>query len=308
MKKFLFSLLLSLSLILMFLSCGQQREKSIKIRFDNRKELNTSENGPGKIIRAAVSAMISPEENYVYYSRIFNYIAQNIGKEITFKQRKTYQEVNELLRLNKLDFAFICSGAYVEAREKFEAEIIAIPKIRDRTYYQAYIIANSDSGVKSFEDLEGKDFAFTDPLSNTGYLYPSYLLRKIDRSEADFFSRIIYTYAHDYSIQAVERGLVTGASVDSLIFDYLRRKAPRRVAHVRIIKKSEPFGMPPVVVNPRIEPELKRKLQSILLKMSHDPVGKEILSHLEIDSFVPGKDDDYDSIRAMRNLLKEPRW
>jgi phosphonate transport system substrate-binding protein len=287
-------------------SCQKSsHEEKVKVSFSLREEIRSISGDSGQPLRAAVAARISPEENFFYYNKIFDYISSKTGKKIIFKQRKSYQEVNELLRLQELDFAFICSGAYVEAEEEFDVEILAVPLIKGKLNYYAYIIVRNDSNFTRFEDLKGYDFAFTDPLSNTGCLYPRYLVKKMNLSEDMFFSRVIYTYAHDYSIQAVENKIVDAASVDSLIFDYFKANNPQKVSNLKIIKKSVPFGIPPVVIHPKIESDLKRELQSVFLNMSTDPQGKEILSHLDIDRFVLGKDSEYDSIRKMKTFIQK---
>lgn len=300
-KYFLFFLF-----ILSIYSCQKSsHEEKVRVNFSLREEIHSLPGESERPLRAAVSAMISPEENFFYYNKIFDYIYRKTGRKIIFKQRKSYQEVNELLRLLELDFAFICSGAYVEAKEEFDAEILVVPLIKGKPNYYAYIIVRNDSNFARFEDLKGYDFAFTDPLSNTGCLYPRYLVKKMNLSEELFFSSVIYTYAHDYSIQAVENKIVDAASVDSLIFDYFKGSTLQKVANLKVIKKSEPFGIPPVVIHPKIESQLKRKLQSVFLSMSADPEGKKILSHLNIDRFVLGQDSEYDSIRKMKAFIQK---
>lgn len=302
-KYFLFFLF---TFILSIYSCQKSsHEEKVKVSFSLREEIRSLPGESGQPLKAAVAARISPEKNFFYYNKIFDYISSKTGKKIIFKQRKSYQEVNELLHLQELDFAFICSGAYIEAEEEFDAEILAVPQIKGQSNYYAYIIVRNDSGLASFEDLKGYDFAFTDPLSNTGCLYPRYLVKKMNLSEDMFFSRVIYTYAHDYSIQAVENKIVDAASVDSIIFDYFKVNNPKKVSNLKIIKKSVPFGIPPIVVHPKIESDLKRELQSVFFNMSTDPQGKEILSHLDIDRFVLGKDSEYDSIRKMKAFIQK---
>jgi phosphonate transport system substrate-binding protein len=248
--------------------------------------------------------MISPEDTFSYYNKVFEYLSTQINRSILFKQRKTYQEVNNLLRLQELDFAFICSGAYVEAKRDFNAEILVVPQIRGKTNYYAYIIVRNDSGINNFMDLRGKRFAFTDRLSNTGCLYPLYLVAQIGQSPEVFFQDSLFTYAHDQSIHAVENRIVDGASVDGLIYDYIKDTHPLEVSHLNIIKRSIPFGMPPVVVHPDMIPEVKEQIRRALLNMAKDERGREVLFHLRVDRFVMYEDSTYDSIREMKAYLK----
>ena len=41
-----------------------------------------------------------------------------------------------------------------------------------------------------------------------------------------FFSNTIYTYSHDNSIMAVAKGMVDGASVDGLIWEFYHQRKP----------------------------------------------------------------------------------
>ena len=80
-----------------------------------------------------------------------------------FIQRKTYDEINELIRKGEVDLAFICTGPYASGRERYGFEALATPIVRGEPYYQSYLIVNRDSPFNKFEDLRGRKFAFTDP-------------------------------------------------------------------------------------------------------------------------------------------------
>jgi phosphonate transport system substrate-binding protein len=122
-----------------------------------------------------------------------------------------------------------------------------------------------------------------------------------------FFGGYIYTYSHDNSIHSVAERLVDGAAVDSLIWEYLTAKGQRWPAQTRIIDRSEPFGIPPLVVSPDIDGELKEELRSAFLNMHDDPRGREILDRVLIDRFTEIEDSAYDSIREMETLIRDAR-
>ena len=65
----------------------------------------------------------------------------------------------------------------------------------------------------------------------------------------------------------------------------------------RIVQRSPPWGMPPVVVHPDTDADLKGRLRSLLLGMHDDPAGKEVLESLGIDRFVVPDASLYDSVR-----------
>ena len=250
-----------------------------------------------KSLEVAIAAMTSPNETYSYYGQLLQYISKKINKPVHIVQRKTYDEVNQLLIDGKVDIAFICSGAYITALEKkLPIEILTIPIIDKKSYYHAYLIANSESSFLEFKDLKNKNFAYTDPLSNTGYLYAKYLIKKNNYIEKDFFAKTIFTYGHDYAIQAVERKIVDGACVNSLIFDYIKKKYPERIQNVKIVQKSEPFGIPPIVVRKNLDSSIKTELRSIFSSIHLDSIGANLLKKLLIDKYSEPKNTDYSSI------------
>ena len=254
-------------------------------------------------LRVAVAAMISPKETFVYYRQILDYIGDKLGRKVQLIQRKTYGEINELFGEGQIDLAFICSGPYVAGKEKYGFEALAIPQVRESPFYQSYLIVNKDSPFHKLEDLRGRVFAFTDPESNTGRLVPTYWLVQLGEMPETFFGKIIYTYSHDNSILAVARLLVDGASIDGQIWEYYNKRSPIHTSRTRIIKKSEPFGNPPMVASPYLPTQQKERIRQFLLSMHRDPEGKRILNELMIDRFVAPKEEWYDPIRQMKQNL-----
>ena len=253
-----------------------------------------------EVLRVAVAAMISPKETFGYYQDLLAYLGDRTGKRVSLVQRKTYAEINELLQKGLVDIAFICSGPYASGKTLYGLKILAVPQIRGSTFYQSYLIVNKNSPYQTLEDLRGKVFAFTDPESNTGKLVPAFWLSQMGENPDGFFGKIIYTYSHDNSILAVSRGLVDGAAVDSLIWDYYDKVNGALTSRTRIIKKSKLFGIPPLVSSPQLSETLENEIRNLLYSMHLTSKGKSILDGLMIERFVPSQEEWYDPIRAMQ--------
>ena len=275
-KKIYLSLGISLSLI-MFLSSGCSRDAGYTpVDFSNtiKIEKSTSLDNKEHTLRVAVSAMISPKETFSTYRNLIKYIGDNLNYKIQLIQRKTYGEINELFLKQQIDLAFICSGPYAVGREIYGFEALATPVIREKPFYQSYLIVNKNSSIEKIEDLRGSVFAMTDPASNTGAMVPLYWLSKIGEKPETFFKNITYTYSHDNSILAVARSLVDGAAVDGIIWEYYNARNPTKTSQTRVIKKSIPFGSPPFVASKYLGSNIKEKAQDLLLDMHQDPKGK----------------------------------
>ena len=254
-------------------------------------------------LKVAVAAIISPKETFAYYRQLLDYIGLKLRREIQFIQRKTYGEINELLAKGQIDMAFICSGPYVVGKERHGFELLATPEVQNSHFYHSYLIVNKNSEFQDMADLHGHVFAFTDPDSNTGKLVPTFWLSEINEKPETFFSKTIYTYSHDNAILAVARGLVDGAAVDGLIWEYYHSKNPVFTSETRIIRKSEPYGIPPLVASKSLSLELKSRIRQSLFGMHKDPQGRKIISELMIDRFVNPRDEWYDSIREVNLKL-----
>lgn len=255
-------------------------------------------------VRFAIGGMITPKEGVVYYRDLLRYIQRKIGEKIEYVDRESYAEINEMLRTGKLEAAFVCSGPYTEGKKEFGLELLVAPQAYGSTVYYSYILAAKDSPLQSFEEMRGKKFAFTDPLSNTGKLVPTYMLAKMNETPEIFFRELIFTHSHDKSIKAVAQGIVDGAAVDSLIWEYLNATNPEFTSKTRVLKKSPPYAIPPVVVPRDIDPSLKEKMKQAFLNAHLDPKGQEILKKMKIDKFVLIEDRAYDSVREMQDWLR----
>ncbi|MCK5707357.1 MAG: phosphate/phosphite/phosphonate ABC transporter substrate-binding protein [Candidatus Aureabacteria bacterium] len=258
-----------------------------------------------KKLRFGVAAMISPKDTINVYRQIIYYVGEKLGVPIEMVQRRTYAEMNDLLEKKNLYIAFICSGPYVNGKEKFDVELLVAPQSYGKCFYYSYFIVPKISTAVMLEDLKGKKIAFTDPNSNTGCLVPTYVLAKKNETPETFFSSYFYSGHHSESIKLVAEGKVDGAAVDHLIWEYMNATDPEFTSKTKVIFKSEPYGMPPVVVHPDIDPVLKKKIKDILLNMHKDEFGKKILKKVFIDEFIVPDDKDYDSVREMRDWINK---
>lgn len=253
----------------------------------------------------AVSAMASPSQTLIHFTEFRDYLAGKLGTSVFLKQRRTYDEINDLLAKEKVQMAFTCTGGYLSGRKAFGLELLAVPVMNGKTRYRSYIVTRSDSPASTLTDLQDSVFAFTDPLSLTGYIYPTARVNQMGRSTTDFFQKTFFTESHDKSIEAVATGVADGAAVDSLIFDALLKQGDSFAGRLKIIEISEEFGMPPVVVPQGVSVELKRKLLKVLLSMDKDPLGENVLNSLGMDGFVLPEPELYRSAILLRKEINE---
>lgn len=258
-------------------------------------------------LRVGVASMITPVSAVRYYQQIVDYLAKRLDMEAEMVHRTTYDEIDRMLEQNQVDVAFICSAPYVNDKEAFGVELLVAPVVNGKTSYHSTIIVHRDSPLAAFDDLAGQTFAFVDPKSNSGRLYPLYLLAKQGQSPDQFFSRYFFSYSHNKSVEMVAKKKADAASVDSVVYAYMLAEDSPYARQTKIIHHSPEFGIPPVVVPPGLSLFLKKKLKEIFLAMHLDPEGKEILEGMRIEQFTEVPDSNYQMIREMRDFLNQEK-
>jgi len=289
--------------------CGSRQEGAVIDLSDLRPVAEPSDglrNGDGSL-RLAVAPVYSPRRTAALYAEMADYLAERLQRRVELVQGKTYAEINGLIQSGDVTFAIVCTNAYLQGAEDFGMEALVVPQIGGQTVYYSYLIVPAHSRAQGLADLRGKIFAFSDPLSNSGRLVPVYQLQRMGERPESFFSRYIFTYSHDNSIKAVANGLVDGAAVDSLVYEYMAAADPKLIRAVRVVARWGPFGINPVVVHPQLEPGLKSRLRRLLLTMHEDERGRAILKRLRIDRFVEPTGVDYSSVERMRRALREKK-
>lgn len=280
-------------------ACAPRASDPAVIRLSDLRPLPVTEAVGALPLRVAVAAVISPKGTAENYEPLMDYLSAKLGRPVEMIQRRTYAEINDLVESGQADVAFVCTTAYVAGQEEFGMELLAAPQVDGATVYYSVLIVPANSTVRGMADLRGKAFAFTDPMSTTGRMYPTLLVKRLGSTPDQFFGHTFFTYSHDDAIRAVAEGLADGAAVDSLVLDFAVRRDPALADRIQIIHRSPPFGIPPVVVGPGIRPQAKAELQAVLLGMADDAQGRAALEQIGVDRFVAIDDTAYDSVREL---------
>lgn len=277
------------------------------VDLNQRVPLPTPVNSAVLPLRVAVAAVISPQGTVESYMQLLETLQSRLNRPVELVQRRTYLEINDLLEQGQVDVAFVCTSAYIAGHEKFGMELLVAPMVNGKTVYYSVLLVPGDSAANDLADLRGKVFAFTDPISLSGRMYPTYLVRQQGSTPEEFFGRIFFTYSHDQAILAVADKVADGAAVDSLVYEFFLARDATIGEKTRGIHRSPPFGIPPVVVNPALRPQMKLELQNFFLSLHQDPQGQAALRAIGVDRFVPIEDSAYQSVRELLSDLNATR-
>jgi phosphonate transport system substrate-binding protein len=261
-----------------------------------------SQAADGKIRVGMTPAFLHDQHSLLDEWRAF--MAASLKRPVEFVQRDSYRETMDLLRLEKLEFAWICDYPFLHLKDT--VRLMAIPLYQGRPLYRSYLIVRKDNTqVSSMADLAGSVFAYADPYSNTGYLAPRYEIRQLGRDPGSFFRKTFFTWSHRKVVEAVASGLARGGAVDSYIWDTLAHVEPALAARTRVVSRSPEYGFPPFVSHRSVSAADFQQMQHHLLEMAKTDAGRRLLERLYLDGFTTGSPALYDGVAKMMRAFGE---
>jgi phosphonate transport system substrate-binding protein len=226
------------------------------------------------------------------------YLEAKVDRPVRFIQRGSYREIVELLLSNEVDVAWLCGYPLVLNEKRLSA--LAVPTYKGAALYRSHLVVpDADTNTRSVLDLRNKVFAYSDPLSNSGFLVPRSEIQMKGLDASNFFKRTFFTFSHRKVIEAVRAGLADAGAVDGYVWDTMSEQFPSSVTGLRVAWRSQPHGFPPIVIRKNLGSANEQVLLGAFLSMSASEGGRSILKQLNIDGFNEARADQFSSIRDM---------
>jgi phosphonate transport system substrate-binding protein len=270
-------------------------------------------------VKMVVTAAMTSLKGMAVYDEMARYVSRKLGWNVKVISNLPYDQADNMLDKGIIDFGFVCGLPYIHKFAEGKYELIAVPimSMKKGTFpdakgyedvpgkYYSYTIIRKDSPFKTWADLKGKSYAFSEMGSNSGYNLPRAKLVSLGAKNWKYFSRVVASGSHEESIRLVANGVVDASSVDSLVLDYDRMVRDADALNVRIIEHLGPAGIPPVVISKKADPSIGRAMKEVLLGMHKDPEGKKILDKAMLTRFDPPNDRNYDDVRAYEKAAED---
>ncbi|PYC13478.1 phosphonate ABC transporter substrate-binding protein [Pseudomonas jessenii] len=233
--------------------------------------------------------------------QVLDDLQAKIGMPVVPFVATDYNGIIEALRSGKLDVAYLGPFSYVLATSVADVEAfsVAVTKKTGQSAYKSVILARKDSGIHTLADLKGHTFAFVDPSSASGHLFPKAGLEQAGFAPDSLFKRVIFSGSHDASILAVENKKVDAAAVADRIFASAVAKGVVKQDDFEIVWSSKPIPESPMVWRKALDPELKKKVADALASIKDVPWGDQGV----LNGFQPTTDASYDVVRETAKVL-----
>jgi phosphonate transport system substrate-binding protein len=231
---------------------------------------------------------------------ILDALEKSMGMKVQGFVATDYNGVIEALRAKHLDIAYLGPFSYVLATTvtPVEAFVIAETAKAGRTYYHSQIITLKTSVIKTLDDLKGRNFAFVDPASTSGYAFPLAGLLKAGIEPKRDFKNVIFTGAHDANAVAVANGKVDAATIADRILDAAIAKGHIKADQIQVVWRSAPIPESPMVWRKDLPDDLKAKIKAGFLSikdLNWSDQGK-------LNGFRETSDAAYDVVRETAKL------
>lgn len=233
--------------------------------------------------------------------QVMEQLAARTGMKVKPFVANDYNGVIEAMRSGKIDVAYFGPFSYVLASQLANAEAFAIPvsKKSGQSSYQSILITRKDKGLNTVAQLQGKTFAFVDPSSASGHLFPKAGLKGQGVDTDTYFSRVIFSGSHDASILAVANNKVDAAAVAEPIFFNAVAKGHVKAEDFLVVWRSQPIPESPMAWRKSLDATTKQKVATALAEIKGLPWG----DRGELNGFASTNDQAYDVVRATAKTL-----
>ena len=241
-------------------------------------------------------------DQVAFLSRWGRYLSERAACEVTFIARESYQPILDLLFSDQLDAAWICGYPFV--RYESQLSLLCVPLYLGEPTYQAYLIRpqSASNSIRGWEDLKDKVLAYSDPLSNSGWLVAQAQLAKAGLNPRDL-KRTFFAHGHRNVAEAVASRLAQAGSIDGYVWETMRQQGMTAIAQTEVVWKSEAFGFPPLVTQRGAGHPALARLQHAMIAMAEDKPGQELLRSLNLTGFTQGQPSTFESIRRQAKTV-----
>lgn len=260
----------------------------------------------GGTVRFGVEPFDTSAKLVPIYGHIGKLLGEKIGCDVQVFVATSYNAEIEAMRSGKLEVGEFGPLGYVLAHQVAKAEAVAALSGKDGQpdHYWASIVTYPGSGIKTVAEIKGHSFAFSDPASTSGHLYPAYGLRKAG-VDPDKDIKAVYAGSHTASFEALYNHKVDAGELNSSQLQSAMQRDHYKDGDVVFLWKSEPIPTDPISVRGDLPEEFKARLTRALqtLDLSSLPEADRKIMGLGGERFVPQTDAAYDGIRDLVSTL-----
>ena len=212
-----------------------------------------------------------------------------------------YVGVIEAMKANppKAQMASLATAAYILAADQKVAQAALVSVRSGSAFYKGQIVTRPDTGIKTLADLKGHSFARVDPLSASGWIIPSLMLKAAGLNlDADL--KVVDAGSHPGVVTAVYSGQADAGACFVDARANIQKDHPDVMDKVIVLKESGNIPNDGVQFSPSVPAALRDQIVEALLGIITTPEGKAAIGTAYQWTALEKHDDTfYDSFRQV---------
>lgn len=243
----------------------------------------------------------TPGDTRRAYEPFFARLAAAVGRPLDLTVTTDWAGIAVALSTGQVDLAWMGPWGFVLAKDRANAEALAVVKYQDKPTYQAIILARPGLAIARFpEDAKGLSISFADAGSTSGWLVPHYWFKARGIDPRRYF-RYRDGASHPANVLAVANGQV------DLATDYDRNLAAMIAAgrvqagQVQVVWRSDPLPNDALAVRADLDPALKAGLRAAALGIDSAAAAQAMPANYT--GWVAARPDSYAIIEAAGRAL-----
>ena len=255
------------------------------------------------VLRVGLIPNIAPEEQRATYAPFGTALGRALGVDVELFVAPSYAGVVTALAAGKLDVAYLGGLTYVQAERQVPLTPL-VTEVDQQTRtprYLSAVVVPSTSRARTVADVvrSGGSFAFGDPGSTSGSLYPRLMLTEAGArcsttslERCPPLSSVRFTGGHDATALAVSGGRADAGGLELRVLRRLERTGAVAPGRLRVVGTREVMGYP-WVARTALGPQQLDRVRQAFLDLD-DPV---LLDLLRAQVYVTVSPADYDEVR-----------
>jgi ABC-type phosphate/phosphonate transport system substrate-binding protein len=223
-------------------------------------------------------------------------VIKHAGLDIDLIEHSEPKPIDELWRRADMAAVFMCGLPYSRAEPR--PELVAAPVPSPSEYhgapqYWSELVVRKDSAMRRIEDTFGGRIALTTPHSQSGCVAALEYLESA-RGTFPLYREVIAPQITPLgAMRAVESGAADVAPIDSYAFCLAQVYRPELWAELRVVAKTAPTPIPPLVASTGGLPSLRNSF----LEAHRIPALRASMDGLKLQRFVRPDPAAYDELR-----------
>ena len=238
------------------------------------------------------------------FTPLATYLENQLGMKVQFTPVTDYPAAVESLVNKKVDLVWFGGFTYVQAKLRSGGKVVPLAQREEDTKFQSVFITKTDSGIKTLNDMKGKQVSFGSQSSTSGHAMPRGVLVQAGINPEKDFKRIAYSGAHDATIASVVSGKVDAAALDITVWKKFVTENKVDTKEVNVFFTTPTYFNYNWSVHADMPVALQEKIKAALLALNPaNPVHAEILRLNRATRYIETKPENYKELEAAaRNL------